>query len=99
MPDNSPINATNGHAGTQRAIFNARLDALGSACAWWRDQNWLTGDPLRRLRRRVRTPDRTKALDRDRVVALLTRRILPLGDRALFRLLYETAARGGRPGR
>ncbi|MEU6787361.1 hypothetical protein ABZ912_49930 [Nonomuraea angiospora] len=28
------------------ATFNAHLDALGSACAWWRDQHWLTGDPL-----------------------------------------------------
>ncbi|TMR25609.1 hypothetical protein ETD86_00310 [Nonomuraea turkmeniaca] len=32
-------------------IVNARLDALGSACAWWREQGWLTGDPLRRIRR------------------------------------------------
>ncbi|MEV0391352.1 tyrosine-type recombinase/integrase, partial [Nonomuraea sp. NPDC050643] len=59
----------------------------------WRDQDWLTGDPLRRIRRRARTPDRTKALDRDLIEALLTRQRLPLRERTLFRLLYESAAR------
>ncbi|WP_051864846.1 hypothetical protein [Streptosporangium roseum] len=54
------------------ATFNARLDTLGSACAWWRDQHWLTGDPLRRVRRRARTPDRTRALSRAEVEQLLT---------------------------
>ncbi|MEU7827586.1 hypothetical protein [Nonomuraea sp. NPDC049129] len=76
--------------GAAAATFNARTDALGSACAWWRDQDWLPGDPLRR---RARTPDRTKALDRGQVEALLTRQTLPLRDRTLFRLLYESAAR------
>ncbi|MGW3353731.1 tyrosine-type recombinase/integrase [Nonomuraea rubra] len=72
------------------ATFNARLDALGSAAAWWREQDWLTGDPIRR---RARTPDRTKALDRAHIEALLTREKLPLRERTLFRLLYESAAR------
>ncbi|MEV0391247.1 hypothetical protein AB0I15_65640, partial [Nonomuraea sp. NPDC050643] len=75
----APLTALEGEAGADRlaewftsrwggaaaATFNARLDALGSAGGWWRDQDWLTGDPLRRIRRRARTPDRTKALDRD----------------------------------
>ncbi|WP_406311706.1 hypothetical protein OHA77_23740 [Streptosporangium sp. NBC_01639] len=30
--------------GAAAATVNVRLDALGSACAWWRDQGWLTGD-------------------------------------------------------
>ncbi|MFI6743235.1 hypothetical protein ACIBI9_61035 [Nonomuraea sp. NPDC050451] len=42
---------------------------------------------------RPRTPDRTKDLDRDQIEALLTREDLPLRDRTLFRLLYESAAR------
>ncbi|MEV4804978.1 site-specific integrase [Nonomuraea sp. NPDC049421] len=103
----TPLTALEGEAGADRlaawfagrwggaaaATFNARLDALGSACAWWRDQDWLTGDPLRRIRRRARTPDRTKALDRALIEALLTRQTLPLRERTLFRLLYESAAR------
>ncbi len=28
--------------GAAAATFNARLDALGSACTWWGDQDWLT---------------------------------------------------------
>ncbi|WP_205315116.1 tyrosine-type recombinase/integrase [Nonomuraea lactucae] len=69
------------------------MDALGSACAWWRDQGWLADDPLRRIRRRTRIPDHTKALDRGQVEALLTRPRLPLRERTLVRLLYESAAR------
>ncbi|MEV4189700.1 tyrosine-type recombinase/integrase, partial [Streptosporangium canum] len=79
--------------GSAAATFNARLDALGSACAWWRDQHWLTGDPLRRIRRRARTPDRTRALSRAEVEQLLTLPRLALRERTLFRLLYESAAR------
>ncbi|MEU7833790.1 tyrosine-type recombinase/integrase [Nonomuraea sp. NPDC049129] len=74
------------------ATFNARRDALGSARDWWHDQDWLTGDPLRRIRR-ARTPDRTKALDRAQIEAVLTRQNLALRERTLFRMLYETAAR------
>ncbi|MET7338459.1 site-specific integrase [Nonomuraea sp. NPDC005650] len=75
------------------ATFNARRDALGSARDWWHDQGWLTGDPLRCIRRRARTPDRIKALDRAHIEALLTRQNLRLRERTLFRLLYESAAR------
>jgi integrase/recombinase XerD len=35
---------------------------LRSATAFWMDQEWLTTDPTRRLRRRGRAPDRTRAL-------------------------------------
>ncbi|WP_218010981.1 hypothetical protein [Herbidospora mongoliensis] len=58
-------------------------DALGSACGWWRDQGWLAGDPLRRIRRRSRTPDRTRALARAEVETLLTRPVLDLRERTL----------------
>src|SRR5690625_711240 len=46
------------------ATFNARLNALAAASNWWREQGWLNGNPLIRIRRRQRTPDRTRALDR-----------------------------------
>lgn len=75
------------------ATVNARLDALRSATAWWRTQDWITGDPTRRIRRRSRSPDRTRSIDRSDIEALLTRQHLPLRERTLWRMLYETAAR------
>ncbi|WP_306368470.1 site-specific integrase [Nocardiopsis sp. CC223A] len=75
------------------ATFNARLGALASAAAWWRDQGWLSGDPLVRIRRLPRTPDHTRALDRAEVERPLTREGVALRERTLWRLLYESAAR------
>lgn len=75
------------------STINARLDALRSAADWWRVQDWITGDPLRRIRRRPRTPDRSRALDQALIEDLLARPHLPLRDRTLWRMLYETAAR------
>lgn len=34
--------------------FNIRLTALAAACGYWREQQWLAGDPLVRLRARPR---------------------------------------------
>ena len=42
--------------------FNVRLAALRSACEYWREQTWLIGDPLVRLRARPAPPDTSKAL-------------------------------------
>ncbi len=79
------------------ATFNRHLDALRSAVGYWYDQGWLAddADPTRRLRRRGRAPDRTKALSRDQIEALLGREDVGLRERTLWRLLYETAARAG----
>ncbi len=77
------------------ATFNRNLDALRSAIGYWREQDWLTGDPTRALRRRGRAPDRTRALSRGDVEQLLTRDDLALRERTLWRMLYETAARAG----
>ncbi len=75
------------------ATFNRNLDALRSALGYWRDQGWVTGDPTRALHRRGRTPDRTKALPRADVEALLSREDVALREKTLWRMLYETAAR------
>jgi site-specific recombinase XerD len=77
------------------ATSNRNLDALRAAIGYWHDQGWLdhTADPTRSLRRRSRAPDRTKALARDQLEALLTREDLGLRERTLWRMLYETAAR------
>lgn len=79
--------------GAAAATANARMDGLGSAVSWWREQGWINGDPLRRVRRRPRTLDRTRSLDKAELEALLTRTHLPIRERTLWRLLYETAAR------
>ena len=47
------------------ATFNRNLDTLRSAIGYWREQDWLAGDPSRALRRRGRAPDRTRALGRE----------------------------------
>ena len=73
--------------------WNVALDALRSAAAYWTDQGWIGADPTRLLRRRKPRPDRDRALSREQVEELLTRESVPLRDRLLWRLLYETAAR------
>ena len=75
------------------ATFNRHLDALRSAIGYWRQQGWLDADPTRQLRRRRRTPDRTRALSRREIDELLTRDSIELRERTLWRMLYETAAR------
>ncbi|MEV0972040.1 tyrosine-type recombinase/integrase [Microtetraspora glauca] len=59
---------------------------------FWRDQGWLTADPTRRLRRRGRAPDRTRALAVADIEALLNLEA-PLREKTLRTMLYETAAR------
>jgi integrase len=75
------------------ATFNRNLDAIRAAVGYWHDQDWLASDPTRSVRRRGRAPDRTKALSRADIEALLAREDLGLRERVLWRLLYETAAR------
>ena len=57
--------------GGAATTFNVRLASLRSACGYWRDQGWLTGDPLVRLRARPAPPDTSKALSRQRVADIL----------------------------
>ena len=73
--------------------WNVALDALRSASRYWIDQGWLADDPARMLRRRRKAPDRSRALSRADVERLLTRDDIPIRERTLWRLLYETAAR------
>jgi integrase/recombinase XerC/integrase/recombinase XerD len=47
--------------------FNVRLAALRSACEYWREQKWLIGDPLVRLRAKPAPPDTSRALSKDRL--------------------------------
>ncbi|MEV0712780.1 tyrosine-type recombinase/integrase [Nocardia aurea] len=72
--------------------FNARLAALRSACRYWREQTWLVGDPLTRIRPRTIPADRSRAMTRAEVTALLDGNA-DLRERVLWHMLYETAAR------
>ncbi|MGQ4600726.1 tyrosine-type recombinase/integrase [Nocardia sp. R6R-6] len=72
--------------------FNIRLTALAAACGYWREQEWLAGDPLVRLRARPAPPDTSKALSRDRVTEILGSDTL-LRERVLWHMLYESSAR------
>jgi integrase/recombinase XerC/integrase/recombinase XerD len=73
--------------------WNVSLTALRSACSYWADQGWITDDPTVLLRPRRRAADRSRALSRADIEALLTREDIALRERVLWRMLYETAAR------
>src|ERR1700737_4684540 len=77
------------------ATWNRNRDALRGLLAYCESQGWLTdGSALTRgIRRRRRAPDRSRALSRADVEALLTREDIPLREKTLWRMLYETAAR------
>jgi integrase/recombinase XerC/integrase/recombinase XerD len=79
-------------SGRAAATFNRHLDALRSAAAFWISQGWLTTDPARRLRRRGRAPDRTRALGAAEIEAILSMDV-PIREKTLWTMLYETAAR------
>jgi integrase len=75
------------------ATWNRELASLRAAAGWWRRRGWLTVDPTAGLERRRERVDRTRALTRSQLERLFARRDLPLRERTLWRLLYETAAR------
>lgn len=78
--------------GRAAATFNRHLDALRSAASFWASQGWLTTDPARRLRRRGRAPDRTRALGAADIEAILSMDVT-IREKTLWTMLYETAAR------
>ncbi|WP_245546990.1 tyrosine-type recombinase/integrase [Nocardia brevicatena] len=78
--------------GVSAQTFNVRLAALRAACTYWAAQGWLVGDPLQRLRPRTVPADRSRAMTRAQVSAILGLDV-PLRERVLWTMLYETAAR------
>jgi integrase/recombinase XerC/integrase/recombinase XerD len=78
--------------GRSAKTFNIRLTALASACGYRREQGWLTGDPLVRLRARPAPPDTSKASSCDRIAEILGSDA-PLRERVLWHMFYESSAR------
>jgi hypothetical protein len=70
-----------------------QLAILRSACAFWRQRDWLSTDPTASLERPKVPVDRTRALTGEQVGSLWRRDDIALRKRILWRLLYETAAR------
>jgi hypothetical protein len=83
------------YAAAAPATWNRELATLRSAVGWWHANGWppVAGDPTTGLARRREHPNRTRALTRGQLEALWRRSDLRLRDTALWRLLYETAAR------
>lgn len=69
------------------------LDAVRSAEAYWERQGWLAAGFSRLLERRKPRPDRDRALSRAEVDGLLSREDIPIRERTLWAMLYDTAAR------
>ena len=68
------------------------LSALRSALAWWAEAGWVTADPTAGWARPKVPVDTTRALTRAQVAAIWKLDV-PLRDKALWPMLYETAAR------
>ena len=75
------------------ASWNRHVATLRSFWAFVQRQGWASEDVTASLERRREVVDHGKALTRDQVHAILTDKSLSVRDRALFRMLYETAAR------
>ncbi len=74
------------------ATWNRNLAALRSFLRWGRHEQLLEGLG-RYLPRRREPADRTRAINHAQLERLWSRESVPLREKALWRLLYETAAR------
>ncbi|MFG2076368.1 tyrosine-type recombinase/integrase [Nonomuraea maritima] len=77
---------------TAARTWNRHRSALRSFTTW-AAARWSMTDLAALIERRRENTDATKVIDRHLIEALWQRRDLPLRDKALFRLLYESAAR------
>jgi integrase len=75
------------------ATWNRVVATLRSFTSYAVRQGWMSHDVTQGLERRHVVEDHTRAMPRDELDRLFTRRNVSLRDRALWRLLYETGAR------
>ncbi|MEV8636890.1 site-specific integrase [Streptosporangium sp. NPDC051023] len=80
-------------AGAKPRTRAGKLAALQSAFGWWRLQGWMVTDPTQGLTRPSIPRDRTRVHGTEEVEALWERQDVPLREKTLWRMLYETAAR------
>jgi integrase len=72
--------------------WNRHRAALRSLTIWAVRRGWELGDLTAGIARRPEPRGRTRVIDRRAIAALLDRRDVPLRERTLWRLLYESAA-------
>src|SRR6266540_7287962 len=77
------------------ATWNRNRAAVSSFLAWCARNGHAASALPPAAERRTELADKTKALTRPQVERLLTRRDIPLREKTLWRMLYETAARTG----
>jgi len=79
--------------GSAPATWNRQRACLRSFFAYCARQRWIVEDPSEALERRRVPADETRAIPHAELEKLWGRRDVPLRERTLWRLLYETAAR------
>ena len=75
--------------------WNRHLATVGSFLAWCRRHGWPAGRLQLRADRRAAPEDETRAIPLPELERLWARTDIPLRERALWRLLYDSAARAG----
>jgi integrase len=75
------------------ATWNRNRAAVSSWLAWCAKKRWNAPELPAVLERRPEHTDHTKALTRAAIQRQLSRRDVPLREKTLWRMLYETAAR------
>ncbi|MGH3120946.1 MAG: tyrosine-type recombinase/integrase [Streptosporangiaceae bacterium] len=73
--------------------WNRHLATVGSFLSWCRRHGWPAGDLELRADRRAEPDDDTKAIPLPELERLWARPDIPLRERALWRLLYDSAGR------
>ncbi|WP_405096469.1 tyrosine-type recombinase/integrase [Micromonospora sp. NBC_01412] len=77
------------------ATWNRNRAAVASFLVWAARNGYPAPGLPDAVERQPESPDATRALDRAAVERLLTRRDVPLREKTLWRMLYETCARAG----
>jgi site-specific recombinase XerD len=75
------------------ATWNQRRAALGSFLSWCGKNGYRAPALPDSVERQAEQHDETRAIDRAAIERLLTRRDIPLREKTLWRMLYETTAR------
>ncbi|GAA4976406.1 integrase [Nonomuraea thailandensis] len=80
--------------GCAPATWNRNRAAVSSWLTWCQaKKNWVAPSVPAAAERRRENVDHTKAVSKTTIERLLSRRDLPLREKTLYRMLYETAAR------